>query len=358
MQNINTTKEITALRVGVVYWQDKDGIASEVSHALQKLGIETIDLYHDAKLPSDLDVVITRGPFGSLVPLTSQLLARPASQRPSFVLWMSEQLPNPNLPEWLRYWGGLLRSQAERWAFREVAPGEWQVKPLWRWLTTKGHRFRYYGDLYWLRRQGILSLLPVRSLVTIEFLRARGFDPFLIPMSFRYEWGTDLKLERDIPVLWLGKIATARRRHLLQRVRRELHERGVEMLVIDGMENPYVFGEDRTILLNRTNIVLNLLREGWDNNSMRYALAAINRALIVTEPTLPHTPFIAGEHLVEVEIEKMAETICHYLSHEEDRQRIVENAYQLITKASIEDVVARILEQVISTRQKSMNPES
>src|SRR5215510_12840996 len=110
---MDTTTEITALRVGVVYWQKNDGIASEVSHALEKLGIETNNFYHDTKLPSHLDVVITRGPFGSLVPLANQLLAYPASQRPSFVLWMSEQLPNPNLPEWLRYWGGLLRSRAE-----------------------------------------------------------------------------------------------------------------------------------------------------------------------------------------------------------------------------------------------------
>jgi hypothetical protein len=351
---MDNTTDITALRVGVVYWQENDGIASEVSHALQKLGIETIDFYHDAKLPAHLDVVITRGPFDSLVPLTSQLLACPPSQRPAFVLWMSEQLPNPNLPEWVRYWGGLLRSRAERWAFRQVAPGEWRVKPWWRWLTTRAYRFRYYGDLYWFQRQGILSVLPVSSPVKLEFLRARGFDPFTIPTSFRYEWGTELKLERDIPVLWLGKIATARRRRLLQRVRKELKERGVEMLVIDGIENPYIFDDERTILLNRTKIVLNLLRESWDNNSMRYALASINRALIVTEPTLPHTPFKPGEHLVEVPIEKMAETICHYLSHEEDRRRIVENAYQLITKDSQEDVVARILEQVIVMRHKYM----
>jgi hypothetical protein len=346
--------DITALRVGVVYWQENDGIASEVSRSLEKLGIETIDFLHDARLPSGLDVVIARGPFDSLVPLANQLLACPGSQRPSFVLWMTEQFPNPNLPEWVRYWGGRLRSRAERLAFRQEAPGEWRVNPRWRWLTTKAHRFRYYGDLYWLQRQGILSVLPVGSPVKIEFLRARGFDPFVIPGIFQYEWGADLKLERDIPVLWLGKIATARRRRLLQQVRTELRERGVEILMIDGVENPYIFGEERTILLNRTKIVLNLLRESWDSNSMRYALAAPNRALIVTEPTLPHTPFMPGEHLVEVPIEKMADTICHYLSHEEDRGRIVEQAYQLITKVSKEDVVAKILEQVVVTRQKAI----
>lgn len=345
---------ITALRVGVVYWGKGDGIASEVSQALKKLGLEPIDFYHNARLPANLDVIIARGPFDSLVPLANQLLACPKSHRPSFVLWMSEQFPNPNLPEWIRYGGGLLRSRVERLLFHEEAPGEWRVKPGWRWLTTKAARYRYYGDLYWLQRQGILSVLPVGSPLKIEFLRARGFDPFVVPVSFQYDWGEDLKLERDVPVLWLGKVATARRKRLLQRVRTELKERGVEILVIDGVENPYIFGEERTNLLNRTKVVLNLLRERWDNNSMRYTLAALNRALIVTEPTLPHTPFMPGEHLVAAPIENMADTICHYLSHEEDRRRIVEQAYQLITKDSIEDVVVKILEQAVVTRQKAI----
>ena len=170
------------------------------------------------------------------------------------------------------------------------------------------------------------------------------------PPSYRHDWGADLKLERDVPVLWIGKIATARRKRLLKRLRADLQEHGVEILMIDGVENPYVFGEERTVLLNRTKIVVNLLRERWDDNSMRYRLAAQNRALIVTEPTLPHTPFLPGLHLVETPIEQMAETICHYLSHEEERQRIVGRAYQLITKNSIEEVIAQILEQTVMVR--------
>jgi len=91
MQQFSTPKiDITDLRVSVVYWQEGDGIARVVSRSLENLGIETINFIHDARLPSNLDVVISRGPFGSIVPLANQLIACPASHRPAFVFWMSE----------------------------------------------------------------------------------------------------------------------------------------------------------------------------------------------------------------------------------------------------------------------------
>jgi hypothetical protein len=344
-----------ALRVAVV-WKEPDEIGTLISSALADLGCEVINLRYEAKLPQALDVVLVYGPFGSLVPLANQLLACPPSRRPLFVLWMTEQFANPDLPEWVRYLGGIIRSRVERLAFRQRAQGEWQLDPRLRWLTMKAHRLRYYGDLYWLQQQGLLSILAVESPWTADFLRAGGFDPIVAYLGTHPSWGADLGLERDIPVLWIGKIGTRRRRHLLSRLRAELRERGVEMLMIDGVENPYVFGEERTILMNRTKIALNLLRAKWDDNSMRYCLAAPNRALIVTEPTLPHTAFLPGVHLVEAPLEQMADTICYYLSHEEERRRIVDQAYQLVTtELTMSKGVAQILEQVVLVRESGMS---
>lgn len=351
--------DTSSLRVGVVHWHKDDGgssIESLLSRTLEELGCETIAFFHSARLPRDLDVVLVCGPFGSLVPLANQLLACPPSRRPLLVLWMTEQLPNPNLPDWVQYVVGSIRSWAERLAFRQRSQGEWQLDPRLRWLTSKAHRFRYYGDLYWLQRQGVLSVLVVASQWTAEFLRARGFDPITAFDGSHPDWGADLELERDIPVLWIGKPGTKRRHRLLRRIRAELRERGVEMLMIDGIEHPYVFGEERTILLNRTKIVVNLLRAKWDDNSMRYVLAAPNRALIVTEPTLPHTPFSPGVHLIETPIEQIADTICYYLSHEEERQRIVDQAYQLVTTdLTMAKAVSQTLERVALIRQNAMS---
>ncbi|HID63395.1 MAG TPA: hypothetical protein EYP49_11745 [Anaerolineae bacterium] len=342
----------SSLRVGVADWRRDEEFGSRISSALGDLGCEVIHFLYNDRLPGGLDVVLSYGPWGSLVPLANQLLACPPSQRPLFALWMTEQLSNPAIPEWVHYLVSVIRSRAERVAFREQAPGEWLLNPRLRWLTTKALRFRYYGDLHWLCRQGVLSVLAVGSKWIATFLRERGFDPIVAYIGSHPDSGADLGLERDVPVLWIGKLATERRTRLLKRIRAELLERGVKLLMIDGVENPYVFGEERTILLNRTKIVLSVLRAEWDNHSMRYFLAAPNRAMIITEPTLPHTPFLPGVHLVEAPIEQMADTICHYLAHEEERQLIAEQAYRLATRdLTMEKAVGQILEQIVAVRQ-------
>lgn len=327
------------LRVGVVYWQPGDGLARRRADKLKALGYEVIDFLYNARLPQHLDAVLAYGPLGSLAPLGRQLLACPLHQRPFFMLILTEQLPNPNLPEWVRYWLGRVRSKIERLAFKEQPEGVWQAASGWRWLISRAHRFRYYGDLFWLRQANALSVLAVWSRWTAGFLRARGFNPVVLTRGNNGAWGSNLNLERDIPVLWLGKIGTARRGRLLKQLRARLKERGIDLLVVDGVENPYVFGQERIVLLNRTKIVLNLLREKWDDNSLRYSLATHNGALIVSEPTLPHTDFIPGVHLVEAPIEQLADTICYYLAHDEERRQIVNQAQQLATQDNPDKIV-------------------
>lgn len=339
----------STLHIGVVSWEKRDGIASLIVDTFGDLGFkEVIKFLHDAKLPYDLDVIVAYGPLGSLVPLVNQLLDIAPSLRPIFVLWMTEQLPNPNLPEWFRYAVGMVRSRMERLSFRKNDRGEWRLNPRLRWLTTRMHRFRYYGDLYWFTQQRIPFVLAVGSRWICEHLRERGFDPVEAYLGYHQDWGENLGLERDIPVVWIGKAGTNRRQHLLKRIRAALKTRGIEILMIDGVENPYIFGEERTILLNRTKIVLNIGRTQWDNNAFRYYLSASNHALIVTEPTLAHTPFRPGVHLVEAPVEQIADTISYYLTHEKERQRIVEQAHQLVTsELTLRKGVSQILKKVV-----------
>jgi hypothetical protein len=334
-------------RVGIVYWRADDGIAPLIAQIVEGLGHEAVGLSHQDRLPKELDMLLAYGPLGSLVPLANQLRALPPSQRPAFGLWMTEQLSNPALPEWMHHPLSGLRSNMERLAFRETEPGIWRPAPSLSWLGNKANRLRYYGDLHWMCRENILSVLAVGSKWIATFLRARGFSPIVAYIGSHPDWWAPMSVDRDIPVLWLGKMATTRRRRRLARVRSELRSRGVDMLVVDGEENPYVFGEERTVLLNRTKIVLNILREKWDNHSLRFFLAAPNRALVVTEPTLDHTPFTPGVHCVAAPTEQMADTICHYLSHADGRNRIVEQAYQLATEdLTMKKSVEQILEQL------------
>lgn len=330
--SVNTAsfRESLFSRVGVVFWQPGDGLSTGYCSQIRGWGLEAVEFLWNEPLPPGLDVVLVHGPLGSMAPLAAQLCQLPPAFRPGLAFLMTEQLPNPGLPEWLRYGGGRLRSWLERLAYQRGPDGEWLLRPGWGRVVGKAHRYRYYGDLFWLRREGLLSALAVWSYWTADFLRRRGFDPMIPTRGASPNWGADLKLERDIPVLWLGKIATDRRGRLLRRVRAELAARGVELYVVNGVENPYVFGQERTVLLNRTRIMLNLLREPWDDNSMRYVLAAHNGALIVSEPTLPHSPYLPGVHRVEAPVDRLAETICYYLEHEPERQEIVGRAYRLV----------------------------
>jgi hypothetical protein len=49
----------------------------------------------------------------------------------------------------------------------------------------------------------------------------------------------------------------------------------------------------------------------------------------------------------------MADTICHYLAHEEERQRIVENAYQLISGSQDSTSgISAIIDRVLKMRDQ------
>ena len=343
------------MTVGVVYWQESIGISDALSETITKAGHRAVKQTAYNPLRPGLDLVLACGPFGSLAPLGRQLLAVPALQRPDLVLWLTEQLPAPTVPEPVQYLLGGLRSWAERNAYHNPAGQAWQPRPGWRWLSGKAQRLRYYGDLHWLRRSGLLSLLVVASPPISAWLRAHGFEPLKAVLGVHPSWGEDLGLERDVPALWLGKPGSRRRSRLLSRLRSDLRRRGVELMVVDGVEHPYVFGDERTVLLNRTRIVVNLLREKWDNNGMRFFLAAANRAMVIGEPSLAHTPFVPGTHLVEAPIDHLASAICHYLANETERQRIAEQGHRLATEEhTMASGVGKVLARAARARQQRL----
>jgi hypothetical protein len=339
------------MRLGVISWEPGDGLAREAAKSFRQLGHVTVDIWFEDILPEGLDAVFSYGPFGSLVPLANQLVAIPQDDRPALIFWLTEQLPNPLLPKSLVALAGRARSRLERYAYRQNDAGLWRLRPGWASLTRKANRFRYCGDLLWMQEAGILTLLVLGSPFNNAYLNALGLHTYRPPQSFRGEMGADLNLPRDVAVLWLGKTATRRRRRNLERVRSDLAARGIDTLVVDGVENPYIFGEARTDLLNRTCIVLNLLRTPWDSHAQRFQLAALNRALVVSEPCVQHTDFLPGEHFVVAPVEKLAETVEYYLRHEEERQQITDRAYQLVRQTPRITVYARLLEEASRNKE-------
>jgi hypothetical protein len=89
-----------------------------------------------------------------------------------------------------------------------------------------------------------------------------------------------LGLERDIDVLFLGDVRVARRRRALD----FLQSSGINVTVAGSWEDPQYWGENRTKLLNRTKILLNIPRTAGDYSGLRMFLGAANGAVILSEP--------------------------------------------------------------------------
>lgn len=339
--------------IGITWWSRGDEIGSSIATTLKDMGHNVLTFPYGKEIP-EVDIVLTYGPFGSLTPITNQFTAMKPRERPIFILWLTEQFPNPNLPEWFRYPASILRLELERAGYTSKNGAEWKIRPGAKRLLCKGLRFRYYGELHRLKKAGIPTILAIPSQWTAKFLRQRDFNPVVACIRSQPCGISDLGMKRDIQVLWLGKTGSKRRKRLLRQIRSELSAQGIEMMVIDGVENPYVFGKERTKLLNRTKIALNLLREPWDDNSLRFFFAAENHVLIVSEPSLPHSPFLPGKHIIEVPVDQITDTICFYLSNDEERQKITDAAYQLVAnELTLENSLSKIIKRVEDIHSES-----
>lgn len=332
-----------ARRIAVVHWHDGEELADLFGDVIGALGHEVVPIAANQPLPQDLDAVFVHGPFGSLVPLGNQLAQRPAGRRPALLLWLTEQFWDPRLPDWLSVPIARARSRAERFAFH-ADNGTWTLVPQRRWLTRRGLRFRYFGDILWLTQTGSLSLLAVPSRINQQFLHRLGIPAEVAYCGAHPRWEAQQAGERDIPVLWLGKPGSPRRARALATLERDLQARGIALHRVDGIANPAVFGDARARLLRRTKIIVNLVRQPWDCNVLRFYLSAPNRTLMITEPLLPHAPIQPGVHVVESPLATMADTIAHYLADATARERISDAAYHLVTT---ELTMAKAMRQVL-----------
>jgi hypothetical protein len=317
------------------------------------MGHEVVQVVWNESLPPDLDSVLIKGPVVTLSiwPVVNQMLTMPKRDRPVLIYWFLEGFPNPNIPEWIVKPIAMSCAWLRR-KFDDAGLGEVFPFALPRRRMT---RFRCYGDLLWLRHYGVLDIFAYSSSAAIPGLEQRGFSPVVAYSGSHPSWGSDLHLERDISVLWMGNPRTQWRRQILNRIRQDLRSRGLEMLWIDNVENPFVYGEARTQLLNRTKVIVNIPSMPWDDPSMRPIMASLNGVLTVCLQNCPHSPFIAGEHVVEASPERMADTICYYLDHEDERRRIVQAAHQLVmNEITMQREMERLMSRVVQIRDQRM----
>ena len=143
-----------------------------------------------------------------------------------------------------------------------------------------------------------------------RFLAERGIDAGYAPFGYYDGLGEDRQQARDIDVLFIGSLKSGNRGQRLQKILGAIAGTGAQVQVVDGG----VYREERIKLLNRTKIVLHVHKYPWDTPWMRWAMAAANGALVVSEPLVDPEPFEAGTHYFEAPAEELPATITRLLA--------------------------------------------
>jgi hypothetical protein len=321
--------------IAVVEWAPGDGIARTIRDELIQLDYSPVLFQSEGNIPDNVDMVLTFAPYGKLLPIMNQLAKFTPQNRPIYVHWNTENPPDPSLP-WtfikqiaaFRSWVDRL-SDSPKPFHRYVA----NLKPI-QWLRGRMYRFRYIGDYHYAYVQGWLDLLAEFSNFYTQLHTAHGMPAIFVPWGTSPAWYANLNLERDIDVLWFGQRRTKRRSLIIDTIRHQLRNYGIEMYVADGVENPFIYDDERTNLLNRTKITLSLLTNRYESVfPHRFHMAAGNKCMVISEPEYSHHPdCIAAKHFVAATAAEIVSQILYFLSHEDERIQITENAYQLVTQ--------------------------
>ncbi len=301
---------------------DRDNL-HPVTSMLEELG-QRVTETDDGEVDLDPEGVLwVQGNAIRFPKICRRLAGRPRHRRPLVVLWFSEPLPPPRNA----------RLPRPRLNSREIA------KILLR-DTRATDVYSNHLRLRSLARQGLPDVLVASTPGRCEFLAERGIDAHFAPLGYQAaRHGDDLGLPRDIDVLFLGALV-ARRKKLLRRLERS----GVALRKMGSWTDPACWGENRTRLLNRTRIFLNIARYPGELPGLRLILGMANKALVVSEPIYDSGPYVAGRHLVCCSLEEMPEVIRHYLQRPGERDRIAAEGHRLVTEeVTLERSVQRIL---------------
>jgi hypothetical protein len=338
------------MKISVVKWAEDDGISKAIQTELNCIGYSCESFLFNQSIPQNVDLVLTFAPWGRFIPIAAQLGQYPSLDRPVFVHWAIEAPPNPSIP-WplMKFLGDIrLRVDLLNDSSNKFLKQMSNKSPL-LWINNHFHRFRHMAEYCYAYQKGWLNLLFDTSAVSVKFWRSHGLPAHYIPWGIPRSWHEDLNLERDIGVLWMGLRRNHHRSKVIDSVRREMVKRGIPMYIADGIERPFIYGEERTRILNRSMITLNVQTERNKNIlPMRFVVAAANRSLVLSETSLQHAPeILEGDHYVSAPANLLVDKILYYLEHEQERQSIIDRAYNLtITRLTMENSLRMILDKV------------
>lgn len=350
--NIVTDRQVLCSRstgdvVGVLHASPFDGIAEPVLRALSGNGeaTERILLRDLPDAALTVQRLVVPGPMYPLARVVDHVLARPDEWPPLYV-WLTEQTPDPAAEplrlaaqlHLIRLSGTMERALAARLAWSS------RMQRMLAACRMRGRRLRFCDEIRRIYDTGNLGGLAVMTPTHADFYAGRvGVPARCVPYGLDASHGHDMHLERDIDVVFLGSVRDRRRRLLLQRLLPQISAQGLTVEVIDGSTG-MLFGEDRTRLLNRCKIMLNILRQPWDDILYRMLLASANGVLLVSEPVADPYPFEPFLHFVAGDPSDLARLIERFVRSEALRSAIVGRAGELLSGSySIGDMSRKLL---------------
>lgn len=154
---------------------------------------------------------------------------------------------------------------------------------------------------------------------------------------------------QDIDVLFVGSI-TPRRSRILDRLAQRFP------VVVKQ-----AYGEEMVRLFNRAKIVLNIHAEEELDTETRVFEALACGAFLLSEPLSEDSPFVPGQHLVEVDREEdLEDEIEHRLADAETRTKIAAAGHREAVErhsydARAEEIAAR-LQRLVDAHQSAVDP--
>lgn len=335
-------------KVAVVKWSEHDGLSEVIADELMKKGFEVACFLSIDPIPEEADLVFSFGPYDRWTQLVCQAAQRKANSGYKILHWNTENPPDLRLPWKFLAALGDMRAAFDRFNDSENCQARQLVSAFpFSYFNQKMHKFRYLGEYRHAHANGWLDLLASSSKIYADLFTNNGLPTHYVPWGTSPKWFATSGLPRDIDVLWFGKRRTRRRNRLLDQVKDMLCSRKISFYMADDIEHPFIYGEERTWILNRAKITLNLLPTWYDNAfPYRFHVAAGNRSMVISEPILPHCPeYQPGVHYIAAPAEKLMDTIRYYLDHQDEREQIAENAYHLVTEQmSMESSVSALVD--------------
>ncbi len=314
----------------------------------------------------DADTLILFGKCSAFT-RSAQRLAAHRTSRPATILWHIEPLPPAVLPscalptsrilahcDWnllpkpfstlVRYIPGhnLIRDAARSALSARVKTlAGWNTERAWAHIHPRHWYHAIQHDL-WLRNwhsHDWCDLVAASTLPRCDVLARMGIRCEYAPLGYHPAWAEDLGIERDIDVLFLGRVKRTSRQRPVKRLVRRLRDEGIRLMVVD--RNCY--GRDRSRLLSRTRIALDIVQNTWEMPILRLLISMTCGAMVISNWPADPFPF-REDHFVRVPLDAFADTIQYYLGHEPERKQMAESARRYVTSdLAWHGVLARVL---------------